>query len=209
MVRGDDSDSKEYYGVLEDIYQLSYVGNRKVYLFRCHWWDTAHLGKWYKIDKYGFTSVNTRCSLNTNEPFVLASQSEQVFHVSDMIDKVWFVVLKTSPRDLFNVPEKDDNNIDIDDEALTNGESYQQEEFEFNMEHIDDQEDDILVSLYRNDVEPESISCNQASEQAQTSVHNEEYNLIYKIEESEEALLDDNEEEDIDTEDSDMDWLNK
>ncbi|XP_070004473.1 uncharacterized protein [Nicotiana sylvestris] len=46
LVRGDDSDfEKEYYGVLEDIYELSYLGNRKVYLFRCHWWDVAHIGK--------------------------------------------------------------------------------------------------------------------------------------------------------------------
>ncbi|XP_075087200.1 uncharacterized protein LOC107766991 [Nicotiana tabacum] len=87
LVRGDDSDFKEYYGVLEDIYEISYMGNRKVYLFRYHWWDVAHLGKGYKIDKYGFTSMNTRCGLNTNEPFVLASQSEQVFYVNGMVDK--------------------------------------------------------------------------------------------------------------------------
>ncbi|KAG5580350.1 hypothetical protein H5410_050977 [Solanum commersonii] len=40
LVRGDDSDSnKEYYGVLEDIYELCYVENRKVHLFKCHWDD--------------------------------------------------------------------------------------------------------------------------------------------------------------------------
>nr|XP_016483468.1 PREDICTED: uncharacterized protein LOC107804152 [Nicotiana tabacum] len=88
LVRGDDSDSKkEYCGVLEDIYELSYPGNRKVYLFKCHWWNVAHLGKGYKIDKYDFTSVNTRCVLSTNEPFMLASQSEQVFYLNDMIHK--------------------------------------------------------------------------------------------------------------------------
>ncbi|XP_070047617.1 uncharacterized protein [Nicotiana tomentosiformis] len=88
LVRGDDSDfKKEYYGVLEDIYEISYMRNRKVYLFRYHWWDVAHLGKGYKIDKYGFTSMNTRCGLNTNEPFVLASQSEQVFYINGMVDK--------------------------------------------------------------------------------------------------------------------------
>lgn len=202
MVRGDDSDSnKEYYGVLEDIYQLSYMGNRKVYLFRCHWWHVAHLGKGYKIDKYDFINVNTRCVLNTNEPFVLASQSEQVFYVNDMIDKDWLVILKTSPRDLFNVPEKDDNSLDVEDKLLTNEEAYQQEEVEFTMEHIDNQLDDIFVSLHRNDVEPESISCNQASEQAQTSMHNGQDSSIYESEESEEELLDDNEGEDIDTED--------
>ncbi|XP_016470962.2 uncharacterized protein LOC107793188 [Nicotiana tabacum] len=87
LVRVDDLDSnKEYYGVLEDIYELSYVGNRKVYLFKCHWRDAARLVRGYKIDKYGFTSVNIRCALNTNEPFVLASQSEQAFYLDDMVD---------------------------------------------------------------------------------------------------------------------------
>lgn len=119
LVRGDDSDcTKEYYGVLEDIYELQYVGNKKVYLFKCHWWDVAHLGRGYKIDKYGFTSVNTHYALNTNEPFVLASQSEQVFYLNDMVDKDWLVVVKTNPHDLFNMPE-------VKDETLLNEDVYQ------------------------------------------------------------------------------------
>lgn len=37
LVRGDDSDTnKEYYGVLDDIYELRYVGNKNVHLFKCH-----------------------------------------------------------------------------------------------------------------------------------------------------------------------------
>ncbi|XP_070008973.1 uncharacterized protein LOC107821067 isoform X2 [Nicotiana tabacum] len=125
LVRGDDSDSnKEYYSVLEYIYELSYIGNRKVYLFKCHWWDVACLGRGYKIDKYGFTSVNTHCALNTNEPFVLASQSEQVFYLDDMVDKDWLVVVKTNPRNLFNMPENDDC-VEVDEEALLNEEAYQ------------------------------------------------------------------------------------
>ncbi|KAM3270762.1 hypothetical protein P3S67_028964 [Capsicum chacoense] len=75
LVRGDVSDpNKEYYGVLQDIYKLCYAGNRKVHPFKCHWWDVAHLKRGYNIDKYGFTSVNTHCVLNTNEPFVFVSQ---------------------------------------------------------------------------------------------------------------------------------------
>ncbi|KAF3627155.1 hypothetical protein FXO38_28893 [Capsicum annuum] len=106
LVRGDVSDlNKEYYGVLKDIYELSYVGNGKVHLFKCHWWDVAHLGRGDKIDKYGLTSVYNHCALNTNEPFILASQSEQVFYLNDMVDKDWLIVVKHNPRDLFNVPK--------------------------------------------------------------------------------------------------------
>ncbi|XP_059289003.1 uncharacterized protein LOC132042500 isoform X1 [Lycium ferocissimum] len=204
LVRGDDSDSKkEYYGIVEDIYELSYRGNRKVYLFRCHWWDVAHLGKGYKIDKYGFTSVNTRCALRTNEPFVLASQSLQVFYLNDMIDKEWFVVVKTNRHDLYNMPEKNDSCIEVEDEVLLNGEAYQQEEVEFNMLRTDDQEIDIVVSLHRGDVEPQSINYNDASEQAQKSVHNQEEDFIddNQIDMSENEEI---EEENIDIEDSDM-----
>ena len=76
LVRGDCSDAeKEYYGELQDIYELSYLGNRKVYLFKCHWWDMAHKGTGYKIDKFGFTYINIHHSLATNEPFFFGISS--------------------------------------------------------------------------------------------------------------------------------------
>nr|XP_009804797.1 PREDICTED: uncharacterized protein LOC104249960 isoform X1 [Nicotiana sylvestris] len=207
LVRGDDSDSnKEYYGVLEDIYELSYVGNRKVYLFKCHWWDVARLGRGYKIDKYGFTSVNIRCALNTNEPFVLASQSEQVFYLHDMVDNDWCVVVKINPRDLFKIPDNDDNCADIEDEELLNEEVYQQEEAEFNTLCTNDQENIVEVSLHRDNVEPQSINYDYASTQADIDVHNEEDDFINdnhieisNSEDSEEELFDDDDGEDTDT----------
>ncbi|XP_075105600.1 uncharacterized protein LOC142179445 [Nicotiana tabacum] len=207
LVRGDDSDSnKEYYGVLEDIYELSYVGNRKVYLFKCHWWDVARLGRGYKIDKYGFTSVNIRCALNTNEPFMLASQSEQVFYLDDMVDNDWLVVVKINPRDRFKIPDNYDNCVDIEDEELLNEEVYQQEEAEFNTLCTNDQENIVEVSLHRDNVEPQSINYDYASTQAQNNVHNEEEDFINdnhieisESEDSEEELFDDDDGEDTDT----------
>ncbi|KAI9128564.1 hypothetical protein K1719_000047 [Acacia pycnantha] len=112
MVKGDDINAdKEYYGVLDHIYELSYIGNRKIYLFKCHWWDMAHYDKGYKVDKYGFTSINTQCSLQTNESFILASQAEQFFYVDDLVQPSWLVVVKTNPRDLFNMPIDKDNDV--------------------------------------------------------------------------------------------------
>ncbi|XP_075111839.1 uncharacterized protein LOC107799971 [Nicotiana tabacum] len=208
LVRGDDSDfNKEYYGVLEDIYELSYLGNRKVYLFNSHWWDVARLGRGYKIDKYGFTSVNTRCALNTNEPCVLASQSEQVFYLDDMVDNDWLVVVKTNPRDLFKMPDNDDNCLDIEDEELLNEEVYHQEKAEFNTLCTNDEENIVEVSLHRDNVEPQSINYDHASTQAQNNVHNEEDDFINdnhleisESEDSEEELFDnDDDGEDTDT----------
>lgn len=189
LVRGDDSDyNKEYYGVLEDIYELRYVGNRKVHLFKCHWWDVALLGRGYKIDKYGFTSVNTHCALNTNEPFVLASQSEQVFYLKDMVDKDWLVVVKTNPRDLFNMPEVE--------ETVMNEEAYQQEEVECNILCPNDHEPDIHVSLYRDDVERQTVLRTNDQENEEDNFINDNHTDVSGSEEIEEELLDDNDGED-------------
>ncbi|WMV33230.1 hypothetical protein MTR67_026615 [Solanum verrucosum] len=179
LVRGDDADSnKEYYGVLEDIYELRYVRNRKVYLFKCHWWDAACLGRRYKIDQYGFTSVNTHCALNTNEPFVLASQSEQVFYLNDMIDKDWLVVVKTNPRDLFNMP-------DVEEEELINDEVYQQEEVECNILNTNDHETNIEVSLHRDDIEPETVLRTNDQENEEDDFINDHHTDESEDEESE------------------------
>lgn len=167
LVRGDDLDpQKEYYGVLEYIYELSYVGNRKVYLFKCHWWDVAQ-DKGYKIDKHGFISVNSEYSLTTDDPFVLASQAEQVFYVKDIVDEKWQVVIKTSPRDLFNMPQQDgDNDSHGDCQVLVHEEveAYQQLETELNELNDNERENDFEVTLQRHGINPQSIDCGSAEE---------------------------------------------
>ncbi|XP_073105181.1 uncharacterized protein [Elaeis guineensis] len=132
LVKGDDTSAdKEYYGVLEDIFELLYVGNKKVVLFKCHWWDVGRLGREYRVDNYGYISVNIHGSLNTNEPFVLASQAQQVFYVEDLVDSNWLVVVKTYPRDAYDVPSVDnDADDDDDDDSLIEDDVYQQEEQE-------------------------------------------------------------------------------
>ncbi|PHU05138.1 hypothetical protein BC332_25960 [Capsicum chinense] len=187
LVREDVSDSnKEYYGVLKDIYELCYTGNRKVHLFKCHWCDVAHLGKRYKIDKYGFTSVNTQRVLNTNEPFVLASQSEQVFYLNDLVDKDWLLVVKTNPRDLFNMPE-------FEREASLNDEVYQQDEVE-DILCGNNQETNIEVSLHRDDVEVEIVLPTNDQVNEENGFINDNDTDVSANEESEEEFLDDNDE---------------
>ncbi|XP_073116140.1 uncharacterized protein [Elaeis guineensis] len=90
LVKGDDTSAdKEYYGVLEDIFELLYVGNKKVVLFK----------------------------------------SQQVFYVEDLVDSNWLVVVKTYPRDAYDVPSVDnDADDDDDDDSLIEDDVYQQEE---------------------------------------------------------------------------------
>ncbi|KAK4366575.1 hypothetical protein RND71_014455 [Anisodus tanguticus] len=92
--------------------------------------------------------------------------------------------------------------FEVEDEVLSNGEAYQQEEVEINTLRTDDKENDIVVSLHRGDVEPQSINYNDVSELSQKSVHDHEDEFIndnyIDMPENEEY------EEDIDIEDSDM-----
>ncbi|CAN0921994.1 hypothetical protein LINGRAHAP2_LOCUS32875 [Linum grandiflorum] len=45
--------------------------------------------------------------MSDKEPFILASQAQQVFYVADPIDKDWNVVIKTTPRNLCNMTEEE------------------------------------------------------------------------------------------------------
>ncbi|KAM3200286.1 hypothetical protein P3L10_032648 [Capsicum annuum] len=146
LMRGDVSDSnKEYYGVLKDIYELRYTGNRK---------------------------------------------SEQVFYLNDLIDKDWLVVVKTNPRDLFNVPE-------VEREASLNNEVYQQDEVE-DILCGNNQETKIEVSLHRDDVEAEIILRTNDQVNKENGFINHNDTDVLDNEESEEEFIDDNDGEDSD-----------
>ncbi|MQL77652.1 hypothetical protein Taro_010061 [Colocasia esculenta] len=99
--------------------------------------------KGVKEDK-GFTLINPSHLLRTNEPFVLASQVEQVWYVEDPKNSGWFVVRKTRPRDLFDV--QDGQTVDkeaILDIAPTHG----------NAKEHDVVDDEANMQWERNDVD--------------------------------------------------------
>ncbi|XVF12538.1 hypothetical protein REPUB_Repub08aG0127100 [Reevesia pubescens] len=48
--------------------------------------------------------VNATRKLKTDEPYVLASQAGQVYYVKDIKDSNLQVVIKTKPRDLYDLP---------------------------------------------------------------------------------------------------------
>ncbi|KAH7852297.1 hypothetical protein Vadar_022986 [Vaccinium darrowii] len=89
-----------YYGVLTDIIELSYFGGQKVVLFKCDWMSE---GKNKRPNEHGFTLANFAQLTHANEPFVLASQVQQVFYVEDPVDEGWHVVIRTTARDTFNM----------------------------------------------------------------------------------------------------------
>lgn len=98
-----------YYGVLKDIIELNYFERFKVVLFQCDWVDVER-GKGVKKDQFGFTLVNLSKLVHTglkstDEPFVLASQVQQVFYLQDLLQPEWHVVVRTKPRDVYEMGE--------------------------------------------------------------------------------------------------------
>ncbi|KAK5794543.1 hypothetical protein PVK06_035777 [Gossypium arboreum] len=97
----------EYYGLLTDIIELDYYGKWKGVLFRCDW-ANANTDRRIKNDQFGFTMVNFSRLIHTGEHlidelYVFSSQVKQVFYSKDPIDKGWYVVLRNTPRDLFDM----------------------------------------------------------------------------------------------------------
>ncbi|XP_071728492.1 uncharacterized protein [Rutidosis leptorrhynchoides] len=97
-----------YYCVLNDIIELRYGDDKKIVLFHCDWISS---GSRIKVDENGFTTLDFRGLKQTKEPYILASQAQQVFYVADPARKDWKVVIKTTPRDNFDMDEQ----ICIDD----------------------------------------------------------------------------------------------
>ncbi|KAG8480732.1 hypothetical protein CXB51_025390 [Gossypium anomalum] len=97
----------EHYGLLTDIIKLDYYGRWKVILFQCDWAD-VNTARGIKKDHFGFTMVNFSRLIHTgqqlmDEPYVFSFQVKQVFYSKDPTNEVWYVVLRNTPRDLFDM----------------------------------------------------------------------------------------------------------
>ena len=87
----------DFYGVLDDIIELSYIGSKKVLIFKCEWWDVGNK-KRINVDEFDFVSVNITKTWYKDQPFVLATQVQQVFYANDIkLGKDWRVVQRMQP----------------------------------------------------------------------------------------------------------------
>ena len=43
-----------YYGILNDVIELQYMGGNQIVLFKCDLWDVMNRGRGIKKDEYGF-----------------------------------------------------------------------------------------------------------------------------------------------------------
>ena len=91
----------DYYGILEEVWELSYNRVREnVVLFKCSWFD-SHRG--IKVHpKNGMVELKSNRRGSQDDPFILASQAKQVLYLNyACTDKKyldWIVATKTYAR---------------------------------------------------------------------------------------------------------------
>ncbi|XP_074317550.1 uncharacterized protein LOC141653620 [Silene latifolia] len=96
----------DYYGTLNEVIELSYYAEQRVYmviLFKCDWFDNSPQG--LSIHKvYGLVDVNEKKKLRGHNPFVAAFQVDQVCYAPYPTIKKgnqgiqWSAVFKTKAR---------------------------------------------------------------------------------------------------------------
>lgn len=68
-----------YCGIIEEIFELSYLGDQdKVIILQCHWFKPIDGVKVNHI--YGLVDIKHISKLQTDEPSVLAEQAHQVYY---------------------------------------------------------------------------------------------------------------------------------
>ncbi|XP_074364849.1 uncharacterized protein LOC141705882 [Apium graveolens] len=142
-----------YYGVLIEILELSFLLDRKVFLFRCKWYNSSLKCRTIYVDN-NLTSINTSTDWYTNEPFILSTQAQQVFYLLDMKrGSSWRFVQKVNHRSMYDIPETSEVVND-----LSNNDIFQEEE-SVHLPSFQPVEDSIeSSSLVRQDVTSLSLS---------------------------------------------------
>ncbi|XP_074377722.1 uncharacterized protein LOC141719247 [Apium graveolens] len=101
-----------YYGAIEDIIEVDYWGALAVVIFRCCWYQKEK-------DCHGLTRVNFNKLYEKDDPFVLATQVQQVFYVEDPTEKNVHFVIKKFPKDQYSDVEDEINVVvEITEERL-------------------------------------------------------------------------------------------
>ncbi|XP_023639601.1 uncharacterized protein LOC111830945 [Capsella rubella] len=93
----------EFYGILQQILEVEYPGllNLKCILFKCDWYDPT-MGRGMRANNLGVVDVNTNKTYGRFDPYILASQAEQVSFLSyprlRQRREMWLSVIKVNPR---------------------------------------------------------------------------------------------------------------
>ena len=103
-----------YFGVIEHIWELDYT-KFQVPVFGCKWVDNNN---GVRIDELGFIRVDFNKVGYRDEPFILASQAQQVFYIPDPVDKKWSIVLLSNKINAYIHGENMEEDIDVEDDPF-------------------------------------------------------------------------------------------
>ena len=186
-----------FYGILVNVIKVQFTRGFKVILFKCHWYNTDTRGK-KVIRDYHLTSLNVNNHWYDGDPYVLAKQAHQVFYIDDLkLGHPWKVVQKIQHRHIWDVPEKDDDDDDEEEEDNATDED--------DDEYVDENEnstrrvhndDEVDISLCRDDVDPESFDINNKEVRIMLGLQRDEDEEEEKDDEEEEEDEDEDDEED-------------
>jgi len=152
----------DFYGILQEIIEVEFPGlvKLKCVLFKCDWFDPT-VNRGVRYSKFGVVDINATRRYNKFEPYILASQADQVCFIPypriRQSGISWLAAIKVTPRgrvltDAVNeveVPEQATNDIllvdphnqgyeELPDDATDEA---NEDEFEENDE-VDDVSDD-------------------------------------------------------------------
>ncbi|XP_018458452.1 uncharacterized protein LOC108829286 [Raphanus sativus] len=102
-----------YYGNIQEILEIQYPGmvGLRCVVFDCDWYDTTP-DRGVKTDAFGVTSIHSRRKLQYYDPFIFASQADQVCYISyprvTYRDDPWITVTQINPRGRVNGPSDND-----------------------------------------------------------------------------------------------------
>lgn len=150
-------DGMEWFGQIKRIYILDFHERQEVTLFECDWYDVpnkpgTNRSKGYSKDKFGIIDIDTSQRRYSAEPYVLATQAEQVCFVKSGNSKKenWCSVLRMKPRKLFAMPEgEEDTDINVGDTDM--------DEVVIGVEKISVADQDDVSTWRRPDVEGTSV----------------------------------------------------
>ncbi|XP_035549023.1 uncharacterized protein LOC108993538 isoform X1 [Juglans regia] len=157
LVTGDESTNNvDFYGVINDIVELHYMGRRRVYLFMCDWFDVGDQRRGVRVDNH-MTSINMDRTWYKDEPFVLACQASQCFYIRDVrAQGRWFVVQKFTNRNVYDIPPVPRVLEDIDGET-GDDDAYQEDDPSSTYAPLESDACPVSTPLNRNDIEPTHI----------------------------------------------------
>jgi len=105
-------DGVEYYGRIEEIYELTFSGSKslKPVIFKCHWFDPEEVRQ---TPKLGLVEIRQPSMYPGDDVYIVAQQATQVYYLSypcqtDERLIGWDVVFKVSPHGKLPIPNNED-----------------------------------------------------------------------------------------------------